>query len=257
MTEKIEDYRAEYVIDACQYANWNRTIFEQMREGGVTCVNATIAYWENTRETLTRIAEWRRLFAANADLIMPVKTFTDIRRAKKDGRTGITLALQHCLPIEEEIDMVEIMHDLGVRFMQLSYNNQSTLATGWLESEDPGITRFGREVIREMNRLGVVIDMSHSAERSTLDAIEISERPIAITHANPISWCDTRRNKSDTVLKSLAESSGMLGFSFYPNHLRDGSDTTLEEFCNMVARTVELIGTVSYTHLTLPRTTYV
>ena len=243
MTEKIEDYRAEYVIDACQYANWNRTIFEQMREGGVTCVNATIAYWENTRETLTRIAEWRRLFAANADLIMPVKTFTDISRAKKDGRTGITLALQHCLPIEEEIDMVEIMHDLGVRFMQLSYNNQSTLATGWLENEDPGITRFGREVIREMNRLGVVIDMSHSAERSTLDAIEISERPIAITHANPISWCDTQRNKSDTVLKSLAESSGMLGFSFYPNHLRDGSDTTLEEFCDMVARTVELIGT--------------
>ena len=242
MAEIIEDYRAEYVIDACQYANWNRTIFEQMREGGVTCVNATIAYWENTRETLTRIAEWRRLFAANADLIMPVKTFTDIRRAKKDGRTGITLALQHCLPIEEEIDMVEIMHDLGVRFMQLSYNNQSTLATGWLESEDPGITRFGREVIREMNRLGVVIDMSHSAERSTLDAIEISERPIAITHANPISWCDTLRNKSDTVLKSLAESSGMLGFSLYPNHLRDGSDTTLEEFCEMVARTVELIG---------------
>ena len=242
MTEKIEDYRAEYVIDACQYANWNRTIFEQMREGGVTCVNATIAYWENTRETLTRIAEWRRHFAANADLIMPVKSFTDIRRAKRDGRTGITLALQHCLPIEEEIDMVEIMHDLGVRFMQLSYNNQSTLATGWLESEDPGITRFGREVIREMNRLGVVIDMSHSAERSTLDAIEISERPIAITHANPISWCDTQRNKSDTVLKSLAESGGMLGFSFYPNHLRDGSDTTLEEFCEMVARTVELIG---------------
>ena len=243
MTEKIEDYRAEYVIDACQYANWNRTIFEQMREGGVTCVNATIAYWENTRETLTRIAEWRRLFAANAALIMPVKSFTDIRRAKKDGRTGITLALQHCLPIEEEIDMVEIMHDLGVRFMQLSYNNQSTLATGWLESEDTGITRFGREVIREMNRLGVVIDMSHSAERSTLDAIEISERPIAITHANPISWCDTQRNKSDTVLKNLAESGGMLGFSFYPNHLRDGSDTTLEEFCDMVARTVELIGT--------------
>ena len=89
MTEIIEDYRAEYVIDACQYANWNRTIFEQMREGGVTCVNATIAYWENTRETLTRIAEWRRLFAANADLIMPVKTFTDIRRAKGMAGRGL------------------------------------------------------------------------------------------------------------------------------------------------------------------------
>ena len=243
MPTKIEDYTAEYVIDACQYANWDRTIFEQMRDGGVTCVNATIAYWENTRETLTRIAEWRRLFAANADLIMPAYSFSDICRAKKEDRTAITLALQHCLSIDEEIDLVEIMHDLGVRFMQLSYNNQSALATGWMESEDSGITRFGREVIREMNRLGVVIDMSHSAERSTLDAIELSVRPIAITHANPISWCNTQRNKSNTVLRTLAESEGMLGFSFYPNHLKDGSDTTLEAFCDMVAWTVDLIGT--------------
>ena len=242
MQTEIENYRADYVIDACQYAKWDRTIFEQMRDGGVTCVNATIAYWENTRETLTRIAEWRRLFAANDDLIVPVYSFTDIRRAKKDGRTAITLAFQHCLPIEEEIDMVEIMHDLGVRFMQLSYNNQSTLATGWMESEDTGVTRFGREVIREMNRVGLVIDMSHSAERSTLEAIELSERPIAITHANPISWCDTQRNKSDGVLKALSESGGMLGFSLYPNHLKDGSDTTLEAFCDMVACTVDLIG---------------
>ena len=243
MSTNIKNYRAEYVIDACQYANWDRAIFEQMRDGGVTCVNATISYWENTRETLTRIAEWRRLFAANSDLITPAYSSNDIRRAKKEGRTAITLAFQHCLPIEEEIDMVEIMHDLGVRFMQLSYNNQSTLATGWQEKVDSGITRFGREVIREMNRLGIVIDMSHSAELSTLNAIELSEKPIAITHANPLSWCDTQRNKSDKVLKVLAESGGMLGFSLYPNHLKDGSDTTLDSFCDMVARTVDLMGT--------------
>ena len=242
MSAKIEQYRPEYVIDACQFAKWERTIFEQMHEGGVTCVNATIAYWENTRETLTRIAEWRRLFSDNADLIVPVYSFADLRRAKRDGRTGITLAFQHCLPIEEEIDLVEIMYDLGVRFMQLSYNNQSTLATGWLENEDPGITRFGREVISEMNRHGVVIDMSHSAERSTLEAIKLSKSPIAITHANPISWCNTQRNKSDKVLKSLSDSGGMLGFSLYPNHLKNGSETTLEEFCEMVAVTVDLIG---------------
>ena len=243
MSTNIKNYRAEYVIDACQYANWDRAIFEQMRDGGVTCVNATISYWENTRETLTRIAEWRRLFAANSDLITPAYSSNDIRRAKKEGRTAITLAFQHCLPIEEEIDMVEIMHDLGVRFMQLSYNNQSTLATGWQEKVDSGITRFGREVIREMNRLGIVIDMSHSAELSTLNAIELSEKPIAITHANPLSWCDTQRNKSDKVLKVLAESGGMLGFSLYPNHLKDGSETTLDSFCDMVARTVDLMGT--------------
>ena len=126
--------------------------------------------------------------------------------------------------------------------MQLSYNNQSLLATGCYEDEDPGITRMGRQVIKEMNRVGLVVDMSHSAERSTLEAIEISERPIAITHANPGSWHPALRNKSDSVLEALAESGGLLGLSLYPHHLKGGSDCTLEDFCEMAARTVELMG---------------
>jgi membrane dipeptidase len=93
-----------------------------------------------------------------------------------------------------------------------------------------------------MNRVGLVIDMSHSAERSTLEAIELSARPIAITHANPASWMPALRNKSDTVLRAIAQSGGMLGFSLYPHHLKDKSACTLESFCAMVARTAELMG---------------
>jgi len=88
----------------------------------------------------------------------------------------------------------------------------------------------------------MVIDMSHSAERSTLEAIEFSERPIAITHANPAFFETALRNKSDLVLKALGESGGMLGFSLYPHHLRNGSNCTLREFCNMVSDTAELMG---------------
>ena len=137
---------------------------------------------------------------------------------------------------------MEIVHALGARFMQLSYNNQSLLATGCYEAEDPGITRMGRQVIKEMNRVGLVVDMSHSAERSTLDAIEISERPIAITHANPASWHPARRNKSDDLLRALGESGGMLGFSVYPHHLKHGSDCALDSFCSMIAGTADLMG---------------
>ena len=126
--------------------------------------------------------------------------------------------------------------------MQLSYNNQSLLATGCYEEDDPGITRMGRQVIKEMNRVGLVVDMSHSARRSTLEAIEISARPIAITHANPFFWCEALRNKSDDVLKALAESGGMLGFSMYPHHLKNKSACTLEDFCAMIAKTAEMIG---------------
>ena len=126
--------------------------------------------------------------------------------------------------------------------MQLTYNNQSLLATGCYEKVDSGVTNFGKEVIKEMNRVGIVIDMSHSAEKSTFDAIEISEKPIAITHANPSFWHNAIRNKSNDLLKTLALSGGMIGLSLYPHHLKDGTNCNLEDFCEMTAKTAELIG---------------
>ena len=213
-----------------------------MAEGHLDAVHVTIAYWETCRETLERIGQWHRLFHRYADRIMPVHSGDDVRVAQASGRTGVVFGFQNCSPIEDDIDLVQIFQELGVRFMQLSYNNQSPLATGCYEAEDPGITRFGHQVIKEMNRVGMVIDMSHSAERSTLEAIEISERPISITHANPAYWEPALRNKSDTVLRALGESGGMLGFSVYPFHLHGRSDCTLEEFCQMVESAAELMG---------------
>jgi microsomal dipeptidase-like Zn-dependent dipeptidase len=230
------------LIDNLQYCNWSETIFREMREGGVDAVHVTIAYHENFRETVANIETWNRWFERFPDLIMRGQWASDVAQAQATGRTAIFFGLQNPSPIEDDIGLVEVLHQLGVRFMQLSYNNQSLLAAGCYEAEDPGITRMGKQVIREMNRVGLVIDMSHSAERSTLEAIELSARPIAITHANPASWMPALRNKSDTVLKALAQSGGMLGFSLYPHHLKDKSACTLESFCAMVARTAELIG---------------
>lgn len=230
------------VIDGLQYSNWDREIFQQMRAGGLDAVHVTLAYWEDTRELLHNIGRWNRHFEAHADLIAPVETADDIRAAKRDDRTGILFGLQNCSPIEDEVDMVAILKRLNVHIMQLSYNNQSLVCAGCYEENDPGISRFGREVIREMNRVGMVIDMSHSAEFSTLEAIRLSERPIVISHANPEFFHPARRNKSDRVLRALAESDGLLGFSCYPFHLKDGSDCTLESFSEMIARTVDLMG---------------
>lgn len=230
------------VIDGLQYSNWSRGLFEQMRAGGLDAVHVTLAYWENARELLHNIGRWQRLLESNADLIAPVATSDDIRAARRAGRTGILFGLQNCSPIEDDIDMVAILKRLDVHIMQLSYNNQSLVCAGCYEEHDPGISRFGREVVREMNRVGMVIDMSHSGEFSTLEAIRISERPIVISHANPAFFHEAKRNKSERVLRALAESGGLLGFSCYPFHLRNGSDCTLEEFTAMVARTAELMG---------------
>ncbi len=230
------------IIDGLQYCNWSPEIFEDMAAGQVACVHATICYWENLRETIANISAWHRRFERHAERLLHVRTAADVRRAQAEGKTGIVFGAQNCSPIEDDIGLVQVVHDLGLRFMQLSYNNQSLLATGCYEAEDPGLTRMGRQVVKEMNRVGLVVDMSHSAERSTLEAIDCSERPIAITHANPAFWHPALRNKSDAVLTALAESGGMLGLSLYPHHLKDKSDCTLESFCAMAARTAELMG---------------
>ena len=230
------------LIDNLQYANCSEKIFRQMREGNVDAVHVTIAYHENFREVVLNLEQWNRWFEQFPELIFRGLTGDDVRKAQSEKRTAIFFGFQNPSPIEDDIGLIEIFHTLGIRFMQLTYNNQSLLATGCYESEDMGLTRFGKQAVREMNRVGMVIDMSHSADRSTLEAIEHSSRPIAITHANPHWWHPALRNKKDEILTALTGRGGMLGFSVYPHHLKDGSNCTLEDFCAMIAKSAEKYG---------------
>ena len=230
------------VIDCLQYANWSPKVFKQMREGNVDCVHVTIAYHENFRETVLNLEKWNTYFSKYSDLIVQAFNSEDIVKTKREKKTSIIFGFQNPSPIEDDIGLIEIWQKLGIKFMQLTYNNQSLLASGCYETNDAGISRMGKEVIKEMNRVGMVIDMSHSSERSTLEAIEHSSKPISITHANPSFWHPAKRNKSNTILKCLSESGGMLGLSLYPHHLKNGSMCELNDFCDMIARTVDLIG---------------
>ena len=232
----------KFKIDNLQYCNWSREIFEINRMAGLDAVHVTIVYHEDYDEFLLETKKWQKLFKENSDLIFLGRDFKDIDKAKSEKKTAIFFGFQNCSPIEDDIKLVEKIHDLGCRFMQLTYNNQSLLATGCYEKNDSGVTNFGREVIKEMNRVGIVVDMSHSAEKSTFDAIDISEKPIAITHANPLFWHPAKRNKSNDLLKALSENDGMLGLSLYPHHLKNNTDCTLESFCEMVAKTAEIMN---------------
>ena len=232
-----------FKIDNLQYCNWNREIFEINRQAGLDAVHATIVYHEDFNELQNVINSWNKHFEENSDLIFLGKSFEDIEKAKISNKTAIFFGFQNCSPIEDDIGLIEKVHELGCRFMQLTYNNQSLLASGCYEKTDSGVTNFGKEAIKEMNRVGIVIDMSHSAEQSTIDAIEISEKPIAITHANPSFWHAAIRNKSNKLLKILSENNGMLGLSLYTHHLKDNTNCTLESFCEMTAQTAEIMGT--------------
>ncbi len=231
-----------YKIDNLQYCKWSREVFQINREAGLDAVHVTVVYHEDFDEFNSRVNEWNEYFKDNSDLIFLGKSYKDIEKAKIEKKTAIFFGFQNCSPIEDDIGLVEKVYDLGCRFMQLTYNNQSLLATGCFENTDSGVTNFGKEVIKEMNRLGLVIDMSHSAEKSTIDAINLSQKPIAITHANPAFWHAAKRNKSDELLKILSQNDGMLGLSLYPHHLKDGTNCSLESFCEMAAKTADLMG---------------
>ena len=229
-------------VDNLQYCNWSREIFEINHEAKLDAVHATICYHEDFDELQLNLKKWNSYFNENSDLIFQGKNSKDIENAQTENKTAIFYGLQNCSPIEDDISNVEILKNQGVLFMQLTYNNQSLLATGCYEQRDSGITRMGKEVIKEMNRVKMIIDMSHSAEFSTLEAIELSESPIVISHANPLFWHTGLRNKSDDVLKALNDSGGMIGFSLYPHHLKNASNCTLQSFCEMIAETTKKIS---------------
>ena len=230
------------IIDALQASNWNESHFRSLAQTGVDAVHVTVAFWHDCMETLAILGRWNRWFEQYKTLIVPVRTAEDIKVAHDSGRTGIILGFQNSSPFEDDLSLIEIFHQLGVRIAQLTYNNQNLLGTGCYEKQDAGLTKFGRLAVREMNRLGMVVDVSHTSERTCFEAIEYSDRPIAITHANPSRYHDVVRNKSDELLVELARSGGMLGFSLYPLHLADGSQTSLSGFCEMVRRTADVIG---------------
>ena len=228
-------------IDALQSSNWDREVLEEIREGGIDVVHVTCALWENARETLTTLGQWHRRLRDNADIVHLALNPADIHYAVEKGKIAVVLGFQASSPIEDDLDLVQMFHMLGVRIMQLTYNNQSLVGGSCYEEHDSGLSRFGRQVIAEMNRVGMLVDLSHVGERTSLEAIALSERPVTITHSNPLSSFKHARNKSDQVLKELAARGGVLGCTIYPP-LIGGKDVALESWIDIVARAVDLIG---------------
>jgi len=236
------------VIDGLQIPTPDRRWLELWRVGGVSCVHITLAIWEGARETMAFIGKWRRVLDENRDLVELAASADDILRIAGSGRTAVLFGFQNTAPVEHDIELFGAFRDLGVCIMQLTYNLQNYIGCGYWEEKDTGVSsRFGRKAIEEMNRLGILIDLSHCGERTTLDAIEMSARPVSITHANPREHVGkptfgAGRLKTTEAIKALASRRGVLGLSPNRNMIKRGAETTLEEFCDMVAWTVDQIG---------------
>lgn len=227
-------------IDGLECSLFDREIFEELRSGKMTCVTCTLAFWEDASETMERIAHWRDMERDNKDLILLARSPADIERAAESGRTAILLGTQNTSPLEDRLRYVELFYDLGLRVMQLTYNNQNAYGGSCYEPSDSGLSRAGKQLVREMNRVGMVIDLSHVGDRTSADVIAHSELPVAITHANPHSLVAHRRNKPDELLTALAQSEGMLGLATYRNIAGEWI-ASVDKWCEMVARAVDIL----------------
>ncbi len=230
------------IIDGLQCGYFTRDVFAMLKEGGFTCVTSTIGFWEGSQASLDAIGRWRRLARANSDLMIIARTTDDILKAKETGRVAVLLGFQNSTLFDGRIDYVELFADLGVRVVQLTYNNQNDAGGSCYEEQDSGLARFGKELVREMNRTGVLIDLSHVGDKTTLNAIEWSEQPVAISHANAASLFPHKRNKSDRVIKALAERGGVIGCATYRNITPESACASVRGWCEMVARTVDIAG---------------
>ncbi|MCA8929438.1 MAG: dipeptidase [Alphaproteobacteria bacterium] len=235
-------HQSSIVIDGLIISNWSRDVFEQMHKGGLTAVNCTCSVWEGFNDTCANIAQWKRDIAENSDLLMQVHSAADIRRAKEAKKVGIFLGWQNTYAIEQNLDHLYLFRDLGVRVMQLTYNTQNLVGSGCWESRDSGLSDYGRDVIDAMNDLGILVDLSHVGEQTSRDAIAHSQKPVAYTHCFPAALQAHPRNKSDDMLKLIADQGGFVGIVAYTPFMPKGDDSTVEDVLDGYDHVIDLIG---------------
>ena len=240
-------YDNTLVIDGLNVSNWDSpAVYESLRAGGVTAINATIATWEGFAETLDNISVWSARLKERSDSIALVETVDDILEAKRSGRTGIILGWQNATPIENDLNRLGLFHSLGVRIVQVTYHERNLLGNGCYERRDDGLSHFGVDAVAEMNRLGILVDLSHVGEKTTLDAIETSRKPVAFTHANARSYHDVLRNKTDEALRALADRGGVVGVTCIVTFLRTGYESTVDDYAEAID---DMVGRVGIEHV--------
>jgi membrane dipeptidase len=215
------------VIDGLIIAKWNRELFEDMRKGGLTAANCTVSVWEGFQATINNIASSQKLIRENSDLVMPVRTTADIRKAKELGKTGILFGFQNAHAFEDQIGYVEVFKQLGVGIVQMCYNTQNLVGTGCYE-RDGGLSGFGREIVAEMNRVGVMCDLSHVGSKTSEEVILESKKPVCYSHCLPSGLKEHPRNKSDEELKFIADHGGFVGVTMFAPFLAKGIDSTID-----------------------------
>jgi membrane dipeptidase len=242
MTTMPDLHEQLIVVDGLIISNFGPDIFRDMRKGGITAANCTCSVWEGFTETMQNVAKWKRWFRDHADMITQVYSADDILRAKQENKTGIILGWQNTSGIEDKIEYLQLFHELGIRVIQMTYNTQNLVGSGCYESRDSGLSDFGRDVVAEMNRLGILCDLSHVGPKTSEDVILASKQRVAYSHCLPAGLKAHPRNKSDEQLKFIADRNGFVGVTMFSPFLRKGPDSKVDDFIEAVEYIINLVG---------------
>jgi membrane dipeptidase len=235
-------HAASLVIDGTTFFLTSFT--DRLTRAGVTALNLTTAWPDDDLElAVRRIEDYYGLVAREPRLAI-VERAEEIPRLKQEGRVGLVLAFQNARPIGTRLERVETFWRLGVRTIQLTYNERNFVGDGCAEATDAGLSAFGRALVRELNHAGIVIDLSHVGRRTSLEAIEASSRPCVFTHANPHALVPVPRNITDEQIKAVAAAGGVVGCSCFPPLVWRGDDRlpTLDDFIDCIAYVADLVG---------------
>lgn len=216
---------------------------EEMRSSGITAFHNSIGVGGPNAydDALEFLAAWQGYAGRNAHIYSLVGRVADLDQAKAQHKTAVIMGLQNADQFRDPKD-VKKFYQLGLRCAQLTYNSQNFIGSGSTDRIDGGVSDFGGDIIKAMNEIGMLIDVSHSGDRTTLDAIELSPKPIAITHSNCRALNNHPRLKTDEAIRKLAAKGGVMGIAGVRNFVRDQEPTTVEHMVDHIDHVVKLVG---------------
>ena len=207
--------------------------WDRVRAGGTTAFATTTG--------MGQFPSWYRRFREDADSLIHVTAADDVRRAATEGKLGVIFHLQKPGDLEGSADRVEILYRLGVRMMQLTYNDRSLYGDGCTERSDGGLSDLGAKVVAAMNAVGMLVDVTHAGPRTAGDIVEASSSPVIASHSNAHAVCPNPRNLSDELMIAIAEGGGMVGVTAFPSLVR-WEAPTIEQFLDHIDYIADLIG---------------
>lgn len=248
VTDPAALHRDSVVFNAldCTPLSWaDETYLAKLAASGVTAFNHATVISGGYDAAVASIVGWQRRVAETGGRVFQGRGLADVRRADAEGSVAWFVGFEDSKPVGEELWRLDALHQLGLRFLGLTYQNRNFAGDGSGETANGGLSRFGRSLVRECNRLGVALDLSHTGERSTLETIELSEKPVLVTHAGLTRFVDSPRNKSDQVVRELAARGGVFGLAAKAGFLSpDGLRAPVgpEVFADNIDHLVEVAG---------------